>query len=69
VKDYTVKAADGTFPTGNYVGTLENDGTGIAPFHQFDSKVPADLKSELDQVKQDIIDGKINIQSPSQPQQ
>jgi len=41
----------------------------LAPFHDWDSKVPADLKSELDQVKQDIIDGKINIQSPSQPQQ
>jgi basic membrane protein A len=68
VKDYTVKAADGTFPTGNYVGTLENDGTGIAPFHQFDSKVPADLKSELDKIKADIIAGKIKITSPSQPQ-
>ena len=43
------------FPTGNYIGTLENDGTGLAPFHDFDSKVPADLKAELDQVKADII--------------
>jgi basic membrane protein A len=69
VKEYAEQAASGTFPTGNYIGTLENDGTGLAPFHDWDSKVPADLKSELDQVKQDIIDGKINIQSPSQPQQ
>jgi basic membrane protein A len=68
VQDYTTKAASGTFPTGNYVGTLENDGTGIAPFHQFDSKVPADVKSELDTIKQDIISGKIKITSPSQPQ-
>ena len=69
VQEYATQAASGTFPTGNYIGTLENDGTGLAPFHDWDSKVPADLKSELDQVKQDIIDGKINIQSPSQPQQ
>ncbi len=68
VQDYTTKAASGTFPTGNYVGTLENDGTGIAPFHDFDSKVPADVKSELDTIKQDIISGKIPITSPSQPQ-
>ncbi|MGN6128876.1 MAG: BMP family lipoprotein, partial [Nocardioidaceae bacterium] len=61
VKDYTVMAAGGTFPSGNYVGTLENDGTGIAPFHQFDSKVPSDVKSELDKIKADIISGKIKI--------
>jgi basic membrane protein A len=67
VQDYLEKAASGTFPTGNYTGTLENDGTGLAPFHDFDSKVPADLKSELDQIKQDIISGKIKITSPSQP--
>ena len=60
-------AASGTFPTGSYVGTLANDGTGLAPFHDFDSKVPADLKTELDQVKADIISGKIKITSPSQP--
>jgi basic membrane protein A len=68
VQEYAEKAATGTFPTGNYIGTLENNGTGLAPFHDFDSKVPSDLKSQLDQVKQDIIDGKINIMSPSQPQ-
>jgi basic membrane protein A len=67
VKEYVEKAASGTFPTGNYVGTLENDGTGLAPFHDYDSKVPSALKSQLDQVKQDIISGKIKITSPSQP--
>ena len=65
---YLKQASTGTFPTGGYVGTLDNGGTGLAPFHNFDSKVPADLKSELDQVKQDIISGKIKITSPSQPQ-
>ena len=68
VQDYVTKAASGKFPKGGYVGTLANNGTGLAPFHDFDSKVPADLKSQLDQVKQDIISGKIKITSPSQPQ-
>jgi basic membrane protein A and related proteins len=68
VQEYASKAASGTFPTGNYVGTLDNNGTGLAPFHDFDSKVPSDLKSQLDQVKADIISGKIKITSPSQPQ-
>jgi basic membrane protein A len=68
VQEYATKAASGDFPTGNYIGTLENDGTGLAPFHDFDSQVPSELKSEVDQVKQDIISGKIKITSPSQPQ-
>jgi basic membrane protein A len=68
VQEYLSASASGKFPKGNYVGTLENDGTGLAPFHDFDSKVPSDLKTQLDQVKADIISGKINIASPSQPQ-
>jgi len=51
----------------SYIGTLQNNGTGLAPFHDFDSKVPADVKSELDQIKSDIQSGKIQITSPSQP--
>jgi len=51
---------DGTFKGGtNFIGTLANDGVSIAPFHEFDSKIPADLKKELDQVKADIISGKV----------
>jgi basic membrane protein A len=68
VTDYVTKAAGGSYPTGNYVGTLANGGTGLAPFHDFDSKVPSSLKSELDTVKKDIASGKIKITSPSQPQ-
>jgi basic membrane protein A and related proteins len=64
----TIKAAkDGSFSNEPYVGTLENDGTGLTPFHEFDSKVPAELKSELDALKADIISGKITIESKSQP--
>jgi basic membrane protein A len=50
---------DGTFKGGNYVGTLQNNGVRISPFHDLDSKVPADLKTELDQLKADIIAGKV----------
>ncbi|WP_220499985.1 BMP family lipoprotein [Thermomonospora cellulosilytica] len=60
-------AAKGQQLTGSYLGTLQNGGTGLAPFHQFDSKVPAELKAELEQIKQDIIAGKIKITSPNQP--
>ncbi len=57
----TIKSfVTGKFEGGtNYVGTLANNGVGMAPFHNLDSKVPAALKTELDQVKADLISGKI----------
>jgi basic membrane protein A len=67
VQTYLTEAAGGTFPTGNYVGDLKNEGTGLAPYNQFESKVPAELTSEINQAKADIISGKITIKSPSQP--
>jgi basic membrane protein A len=42
-----------------YVGTLENDGTALSDFGSFDSKVPAELKTKLDELKAGIIDGSI----------
>lgn len=63
-----IKAAqDGSFSADTYVGTLANDGTGLAPYHDFESKVPDELKSKIDLLRQDIIDGKITIESKSQP--
>ena len=67
VTQYASTAAGGTFPNGSYIGDLKNNGTGLAPFHEFESKVPAELKTELATVKSDIISGKIKITSPSQP--
>lgn len=53
---------DGTFKGGtNVVGTLANGGVGLAPYHNLDSKVPAELKSEIEQLKKDIIDGKLKL--------
>ena len=59
----TIKAAqDGTFQGGGvYVGTLANNGVDLAPFHSFDSQVPADLKAEIEQLKADIISGAVKV--------
>ena len=63
-----IKAAmEGSFSSDPYVGTLENDGVSLAPFHDFEDKVSDELKSELEQTKADIISGTITITSPSQP--
>ena len=67
VTQYVTQAASGSFPTGSYIGTLDNNGTGLAPYHDFESKVPSDLQSQLDQVKSGIIDGSIKIKSTAQP--
>ncbi len=56
---------DGTFKGGTYSGTLANDGVSLAPYHDQASKVSAELQKELDQAKQDVIDGKIDIKAYS----
>ena len=48
-----------TFSNEIYVGTLENQGAYLAPFHEFESKVSDETKAELDKIKADIIAGTI----------
>jgi len=50
---------DGSFKGGTVTGTLENGGVGLAPFHNLESVVPADLKTELETVKADILAGNV----------
>lgn len=50
---------DGTYKGGVVVGTLENNGVALAPFHDLQSLVTPELQTELDQLKADIISGKI----------
>jgi basic membrane protein A and related proteins len=52
---------EGTFQGGVFVGTLANNGVGIAPFHQLDAMVSAETKAELDGIKQLIIDGQVQV--------
>jgi glucose/mannose transport system substrate-binding protein len=55
-----IKAAmDGTFKGGVTVGTLANGGVGLAPFHDLEAMVPADLIAEIDTVKADIVAGTV----------
>ncbi len=56
-------AGNDEFDAEAYVGTLENDGVGIASFHNFESKISDTLQAELDEVKAGIIDGSIPVTS------
>jgi len=58
----TVKeAVEGTFTGGLYVGTLEDEGVGLADYHEFDSVIPDELKTEVDEIKAGIISGEIDV--------
>jgi basic membrane protein A and related proteins len=58
---------DGTFKGGLYVGTLKNNGVGIADFHSFASEIPQELKDKIEQLKQGIIDGSVSVDPKDYP--
>ena len=66
VFDTVSDSVDGNFSSDPYVGTLENEGIGIAPFHDFDDKVPAEVKTAVEDLKAQIISGDLVVESPSQ---
>lgn len=57
VFDAIQAVADGTFAGGIYVGTLENDGVGIADV----AGASDELKGELEQLQADIISGTVTV--------
>ncbi|GGI04757.1 BMP family lipoprotein [Egicoccus halophilus] len=59
VFDAIEAALNDEFEGGEYVGTLENDGVALAPFHDYEDQVPDGLHDELDQLRQQIIDGEL----------
>jgi basic membrane protein A len=61
VLDTFKKNAGGDLGGENYVGTLENGGVGIAPFHDLESVVPAEVKTEVEQLKADIASGTVKV--------
>jgi basic membrane protein A len=44
-----------------FLGTLANDGVGLAPFHDFESEVPAELAAELEELAEDITAGTVQV--------
>ncbi|HQL28079.1 MAG: BMP family ABC transporter substrate-binding protein [Chloroflexi bacterium] len=52
---------DGTFKGGVVVGTLANNGVALAPLHNLESLASAELLAEVEQLKADIIAGKLSV--------
>ena len=68
VEDVITGASGGEFDATPYVGTLENEGVGLAPYHDLEDKVPSELQDEVDALRQDIIDGEVAVESDASPE-
>ena len=55
------RGVNGDTPQAVFVSTLANGGIGYAPFHDYDSQITADTKTELDALQQAIIDGTVKV--------
>ena len=63
----TEAARNGEFPGGEVQEFgLEDEGVALAPYGRFDDQVPQEVKDQIDEARQGIIDGEIEV--PDAPQ-
>ena len=62
-EEAVLAAGNDEFDAEAYIGTLENDGVGIAPFHNFEGEISDTLTGELEEIEAGIIDGSITVES------
>lgn len=67
VEQAVTDSVEGKFTSAPYVGTLENGGVSIAPFHDFDSKVPQELKDDIVKLTDQIKSGELKVESENSP--
>lgn len=54
VIDLIQAAIDGSFPSGNFAGDV-----GLAPYHDFESVIPDDVKAQIEELTPQVLDGSI----------
>lgn len=67
VEGAITETVEGSFTNEPYVGTLENGGVSLAPFHDFEDEVPQELKDKLAEYEQQITSGDLVVESPNAP--
>jgi basic membrane protein A len=67
VVEITKSSIDGDFDNSAFVGTLENGGVDIAPFHDLAASVSTELAAEVEALRADIVSGTITVTSQSTP--
>jgi len=56
---------DDAYSNEPFVGTLENEGVGIAGLNAFEETVPAELQEEVAALQEQIISGELVVESPA----
>ena len=62
VYNYLKSVANGSVRAGISTGTLQNGGVGLSPFHDWEGKIPTDLKAQIQNPIDGIKDGSIQTQ-------
>ena len=61
VEQAITDSLEGTFSNEVYVGTLDNDGVGLAPFHEQEDEIDQETKDALDQLREEIVSGEVKV--------
>ncbi|GGK30782.1 BMP family ABC transporter substrate-binding protein [Pilimelia terevasa] len=69
VRDAVLRGSRGESLTGapGYLGTLANNGVSLAPYHQFEDRVPAAVRDEVEALRGQIVAGTVKVTSAAQP--
>lgn len=67
IERFVKDAQKGTYGKLLYKVSLKDGGAELAPFHAYENKISADIKSKLAQAKQDILSGKIKVKFDQKP--
>lgn len=67
VNNTVTETVGGNYNNTPYIGTLANDGVGLAPYHDLESQVPAELSAQVDALKAEIIAGTTVVESVNSP--
>jgi basic membrane protein A len=59
VYEYLKTIKNGTSKAGAFTANLKNGGVGLAPFHDWDSKIPADVKNKIKEATDGLVSGSI----------
>lgn len=67
VFDSIEEQVNGEFSNEPYVGTLENEGVGLAPFHDFEGEVSQEVVDRVTELQEQIVSGELTVESPNSP--
>lgn len=59
VYEYLKSVSNKTDKAGIFTANIQNGGVGLAPYHDWDAKIPADVKAKVDEAAKGLKDGSI----------